>query len=220
MARRIELAHGIHRRRFAQHRGIETPRPLRADRDATRTHRGAGGQFRAAAQLVEPGSRAPWFPERTNPHHGHNPEPAHYPDPESDRRPVRAGAGPRTGGPATIAASWANALPLGTYVITTGFPVDGAADSREPGLLRLRYATPGYFETFRIPMAKGRAFLEADRDGPPTAIVSEPLPASCFPGRVRFGHTIKPLSGPWHEVVGVVKDGTADRRETANRRFT
>jgi ABC-type antimicrobial peptide transport system permease subunit len=78
--------------------------------------------------------------------------------------------------------------------------------AREAGVLRIRYATPGYVETFRIPIVKGRAFTEADRDERPTAILSEAAERILFPGQNAIGHTIKPLSGPWHEVVGVVKD--------------
>jgi ABC-type antimicrobial peptide transport system permease subunit len=92
------------------------------------------------------------------------------------------------------------------YAIASGFPVDGAASSRETGVLRVRNATPGYFETFRIPIVKGRAFLEADRDGPPVAILSEGAERLLFPGQSAIGHTIQPLSGPWRDVVGVVKD--------------
>lgn len=55
-------------------------------------------------------------------------------------------------------------------------------------------------------MVKGRAFLEADRDGRPAAILSEAAERTLFPGQNAIGHTIKPLSGPWHEVVGVVGD--------------
>jgi len=98
--------------------------------------------------------------------------PANYPDPQRQTALFEQVLARIQAAPGTIAASWSNASPLGTYIITTGFPVDGAAASREAGLLRIRYATPGYVETFRIPVVKGRAFLEADRDGPPVAILS------------------------------------------------
>jgi hypothetical protein len=83
--------------------------------------------------------------------------------------------------------------------------VDGAAAERA-GELFLRYVTPGYFETFRIPIVRGRALLGADRDGPPVAIVSEAAARILFPGQSPIGHTIKSFTGVWHEVVGVVKD--------------
>jgi predicted permease len=131
---------------------------------------------------------------------------AHYPNPQSQTtlfeqvlERIKAAQG-------TITASWSNASLLGSDIITTGFPVDGAASGREAGLLRIRYVTPGYFETFRIAIMKGRAFVESDRDGRPTAILSETAERLVFPGQSAIGHTLKPESGPWHEVVGVVKD--------------
>ncbi|SPE37043.1 membrane hypothetical protein [Candidatus Sulfopaludibacter sp. SbA3] len=131
---------------------------------------------------------------------------AHYPDPQSQTALFDHVLARMRAAPGTIAASWSNASPLGSYAITTGFPVDGAAAAREAGMLRLRYATPGYVETFRIPIVKGRAFQEADRDGRPVAILSEAAERILFPGQDAIGHTIKPLWGPWHEVVGVVRD--------------
>jgi putative ABC transport system permease protein len=131
---------------------------------------------------------------------------AHYPDPQSQTALFEQVLARMRAAPGTIAASWSSVSPLGSYIITSGLPVDGAASAREAGLLRMRYATPGYFETFRIPIVKGRAFFEADRDERPTAILSEAAERILFPGQNAIGHTIKPLRGPWHEVVGVVRD--------------
>lgn len=131
---------------------------------------------------------------------------AHYPDAQRQTALFEQVLARIQAAPGTIAASWSNASPLGAYVITSGFPVDGAALARDSGVLHVRYATPGYIETFRIPMVRGRAFLKADRDGPPVAILSEAAERILFPGRNAIGHTIKPLSGAWHEVVGVVRD--------------
>jgi predicted permease len=133
---------------------------------------------------------------------------AHYPDPQSQTALFEQVLARMRAAPGTIAASWSNASPLGRYIISSGFPVDGAAVERQAGLLRVRYTTPGYVETFRIPMVKGRAFIEADRDGRPTAILSEAAERILFPGQSAIGHTIKPdrSSGLWYEIVGVVKD--------------
>ena len=48
--------------------------------------------------------------------------------------------------------------------------------------------------------------FKGDRDGPPIAILSEAAARFLFPGQDPVGHTIKPFSGVWYEVVGVVKD--------------
>jgi predicted permease len=131
---------------------------------------------------------------------------AHYPDAQRQTALFEQVLARMQEAPGTIAASWSNASPLGSYIITSGLPVDGAAVARAAGVLHIRYATPGYIETFRIPILRGRAFLEADRDGAPAAILSEAAERILFPGQNAIGHTIKPLSGPWHEVVGVVRD--------------
>lgn len=131
---------------------------------------------------------------------------AHYPTPQSQTALFEQMLALTQPAPGTIAAAWSNASPLDSYIIASGLPVDGAAQPREAGLLRIRYTTPGYIETFRIPIVKGRAFLEADRDGRPTAILSQASERLLFPGQNAIGHMIKPFSGPWHEVVGVVRD--------------
>jgi predicted permease len=131
---------------------------------------------------------------------------AHYPDPQSQTALFEQVLARMRAAPGTIAASWSNTSPLGSYIISSGFPVDGADVGRRAGVLRVRYTTPGYVETFRIPVVKGRPFVEADRDGLPTAILSEGAERILFPGQSAIGHTIKPVPGPWYAVVGVVKD--------------
>jgi len=132
--------------------------------------------------------------------------PAHYPDAQSQSALFERVLARLRAAPGTIEASWSSAPPLDMVIITTGFPVDGAAESREAGMLRIRFTTPGYMETFRIPILTGRTFQEADRDGPPAAILSQAAAHILFPGQNAVGHTIKPLAGPWHEVVGVAGD--------------
>jgi predicted permease len=132
--------------------------------------------------------------------------PAHYPNAQSQSALFEQVLARLRAAPGTIAASWSSAPPLDTSIITTGLPVDGAAASREAGMLRIRFTTPGYMETFRIPILKGRTFLEADRDGRPAAILSQAAAHILFPGQNAVGHTIKPLSAPWHEVIGVAGD--------------
>jgi len=132
---------------------------------------------------------------------------AHYPDPQRQTALFEQVLARVQAAPGTIAASWSNASPLNGYAVTSGLSVDGAASESETGLLHLRYVTPGYFETFRIPVVEGRAFLEADRDERPEAILSEAAEHILFPGQSGVGHTVKsPLGGQWCEVVGVVKD--------------
>jgi putative ABC transport system permease protein len=65
-----------------------------------------------------------------------------------------------------------------------------------------------YFETFRIPIVRGRAFTAADREGTlPVAIVSADVAAQTWPGQDPIGRRIRiggPTSrDPWRTVVGV-----------------
>jgi predicted permease len=80
------------------------------------------------------------------------------------------------------------------------------------GNVAWRTVTPSYFPLLRIPIRRGRAFTEADRD--PNAhvvMLSEELARRMFPGQDPLGHRIQPgRRGPWLTVVGVaanVKNG-------------
>jgi predicted permease len=73
--------------------------------------------------------------------------------------------------------------------------------------------TPGYFDTLRIPLLRGRQFDDRDhRDSPAVAIVSETLARTMWPtedplGQHLGGHTPDSAFPPrWLEVVGVVGD--------------
>jgi putative ABC transport system permease protein len=87
--------------------------------------------------------------------------------------------------------------------------------------------TDGYFAMFRIPLAEGRAFSAADRDGSePVAIVSRTLARQLWPeghavGR-RIRTAVEPVPGSpladWRTVIGVAADvrqtyTDADRRD-------
>jgi putative ABC transport system permease protein len=78
--------------------------------------------------------------------------------------------------------------------------------------MQIRPATPGYFETLRIPIRRGRAFTPADReDGANVVIVSEEAARRFWPGEDPIGRRIRlhPSMG-WRErereIVGVVGD--------------
>jgi predicted permease len=79
--------------------------------------------------------------------------------------------------------------------------------------------TPGYFETFRIPLLQGRLFNERDtKDSAPVAIISEPMAKQFFPGVNPLGRKLTLSYGSdWTgEVVGVVagirRRGLAEER--------
>ena len=82
--------------------------------------------------------------------------------------------------------------------------------SANPGL-HLEAVLPNYFSTMGIPIVRGRAFADSDRQGSlPVVIVSEALARYTWPGstavgkRLRFGTPDSPA--PWMTVIGVVGD--------------
>ena len=73
--------------------------------------------------------------------------------------------------------------------------------------MRVREVTPGYFQTFGIPILRGRTFAEADRAAQPIVILSESAARSLFPGQDPIGHTVQlPPANEWAEVVGVARE--------------
>jgi predicted permease len=88
-----------------------------------------------------------------------------------------------------------------------------------PPPVRFRSVTPHYFETFRIPVVRGRTFQEADLGGEPAAVLNESAARMLFAGerevgrRFRFAGlpAVSPIPGftitnPWYTVVGVTAD--------------
>lgn len=74
-----------------------------------------------------------------------------------------------------------------------------------------RVISPGFFETLRVPLIRGRFFDERDReDGPLVAIVNQKAARDFWPNQDPIGRRLKfgwPDSGsPWLQVVGVTSD--------------
>jgi putative ABC transport system permease protein len=71
-----------------------------------------------------------------------------------------------------------------------------------------RYSvSPGYIQTMRIPLRRGRLFHERDRESAPrVALISESLASRRLPGRDAIGQRLRigPTDGPLYTVVGVV----------------
>jgi predicted permease len=136
---------------------------------------------------------------------------------------------PRTGG-AGVAAAYAELLErLGRLpgVVSTGatqlLPIrrDPVSDSfqiegrpmRFPGDLlpaEYRVVTPGYFTAMRIPLLEGRFLSDSDTEtSQPVVVISERLARLYFPQGSPLGRRITfsdPQTGPWHVIVGVVRD--------------
>jgi putative ABC transport system permease protein len=109
-----------------------------------------------------------------------------------------------------------------TAAVTSQLPLSGDVDlygvhfdpppPDDPGEVQgtFRYSvSPGYIQTMRIPLRRGRLFDERDRDGAPrVALISESLASRRLPGRDAIGQRLRigPTDGPLYTVVGVVGD--------------
>jgi putative ABC transport system permease protein len=113
--------------------------------------------------------------------------------------------------PGVVAVGGIDPLPLSDSNSTTGFLVEGGpvlavADRPEAGQ---RNVTPDYFQAMRIPVLKGRAFTDQDRENTPRAmIVNEALARRYWPdgdaiGK-RLGFEDDAAKQYWWEIVGVV----------------
>jgi putative ABC transport system permease protein len=120
--------------------------------------------------------------------------------------------------PGTTASTMTSAAPPTGVTLIMGMrpPVDRQPrDSRPPGRIvslagpgmRLREVTPGYFQTFGIPILQGRTFVKADRTAQPIVILSESAAQILFSGQDPIGHTVRlPSAKEWAEVVGVARE--------------
>jgi predicted permease len=118
---------------------------------------------------------------------------------------------------ASLPGVQAAALTRGLPMRTTGtrLMIDGQSGT-EPVGAGMIWASPGYFDTLRIPILYGRAFDARDRaDTLRVAIVSETMARQYFGTVNAIGRRFRPDSDPngWMQIVGVVADtGTADRQ--------
>jgi predicted permease len=112
--------------------------------------------------------------------------------------------------PGTASATMSSAAsPTGISLLGAIFPVDGQPRNALPpgSRLRVREVTPGYFQTFGIPILRGHGFAEADRTGQPTVILSESAAQILFPGQDPIGHTVQvPPANEWAVVVGIARE--------------
>jgi putative ABC transport system permease protein len=107
-----------------------------------------------------------------------------------------------------------NHLPLGGDTWSLGVKLEGRPEPPAgEGLSAVyRVVTPGYFESMRISLSRGRDFTVRDREGTPlVAVINESMARRRWPGenpigkRFSFG-SVEGNSGGLQTIVGVVKD--------------
>jgi len=108
--------------------------------------------------------------------------------------------------PGVSSAAVVEALPFTGYDPSSSFSIEGRAlRPGDPGPhSMLNWVTPGYFETMRIPLRKGRYFTDQDRlNTQPVVVIDENLARQYWPNQDPVGHRIQ-RGGPWATIVGVV----------------
>jgi predicted permease len=129
-----------------------------------------------------------------------------------------------TPGAVSVALSDSPPPPLASGLRLTNFEVEGRqlVPDTQP-TFRIRWVTPDYFDTFRIPVVRGRTFQEIDATGEPAVALNESAERALFAGERAVGRRIripralyqsyailapggKPLPPPWYTVVGVIAD--------------
>jgi len=113
--------------------------------------------------------------------------------------------------PGVESASTAVTVPMG-YIYngdTLTIPGYQTSASQSAPFALYNIVSPGYLETMRIPLLRGRAFTEADGPHAPyVAIVSQAMAKRFWPDQEAIGHTFKMLGDPKHElqIVGIARD--------------
>ncbi|HKN68416.1 MAG TPA: ABC transporter permease [Gemmatimonadaceae bacterium] len=123
-------------------------------------------------------------------------------------------------GVATVAVT--DKLPFGQVVWGVALRVQGQYEDAKhilPSLGHQLQVTPGYFQTMRIPILRGRPFTDTDRGGqPPVAIVSESVARMFWPNGDALGKRIGfPWDSPWMTIVGIVPDTRQDSLRDTSR---
>ena len=111
--------------------------------------------------------------------------------------------------PGVESAAATNIIPSEGGNAGRSIEIDGRPnpDPANPPTVDYRTVTPGFFETMRIPVVRGRRFTIADReDAQAVAIVTETMALKYFAGADPLGRRIKLGTGPWLTVVGVAQD--------------
>ncbi|MBT8488913.1 MAG: ABC transporter permease, partial [Gemmatimonadetes bacterium] len=111
--------------------------------------------------------------------------------------------------PAVTGFAIADRLPLGIAVQTAGYLLPGVPSETPDGDHDIDNAMVGvgYFDAMGVGIVSGRAFIEADVEGEPVAIVSEAFAQRYYPGEDVVGRTIQSAgSGNDIRIVGVAED--------------
>jgi putative ABC transport system permease protein len=115
--------------------------------------------------------------------------------------------------PGVEAAGGINHLPIGGDIWGLSFFIEGQPrpEPGEKANATYRVVLPGYFETMRLPLLRGRAIDERDDESAqPVVVINESLANRYWPGEDAIGRRISfpdpQTSARWLTVVGVTKN--------------
>jgi predicted permease len=109
--------------------------------------------------------------------------------------------------PGVQSAAVSNAVPGWGGFYNGLLPEGEARDPRNLRDSRARFVTPDYFETMQVPLLRGRAFTDADRDGAELVmIVNRTLADRLFPGQDALGRRVDCCTGGPKVIVGIAGD--------------
>ena len=123
----------------------------------------------------------------------------------------------RTAGmPGVERVSFTDVVPLGQRYIASELTVEDGVTASGSARRESRPATvfqstirPGYFQTLRVPIVRGRDFRPADnKAAPPVVIVSAGFASETWPGQDPIGKrvSVRGDDGPFLTIVGVAQD--------------
>jgi putative ABC transport system permease protein len=122
--------------------------------------------------------------------------------------------------PGVEGAGATTTLPASGNIGTSAFILEGEPEPKQlqdARQLRSLAITPGYFQTARIPLLRGRDFTVADsKDAPRVAVIDDDGARAWFPNQDPIGRQLRLLDKPgeppkWATIVGVVRPVVYDR---------
>ena len=108
--------------------------------------------------------------------------------------------------PGAEAAGWAAVLPVGRGTSQV-FRLQARPDLLERLEVEINVASPGYFQTMRIPLIEGRLFNADDGALSKPVIVVNDMLARRYFGPDAVGYRLRDEEGTEYEIVGVVRSG-------------
>jgi len=113
--------------------------------------------------------------------------------------------------PGVKRAGFTSQLPLGWAGGRAGFYPEGATPGPTLYGANDRVITPGYFETLRILLIRGRFFNQGDSmETPPVVIINQTMARTFWPNQDPIGKKLKyggaDSASPWSQIVGIVAD--------------